>query len=99
MANRYQKMTVEEIEAMQFHGFGEPTWSELTSWMGGAPKYAGSTRGKDYFLIHTCIGTWDESAEEAEEGDWIIRDDGEGCREFYLCKPDIFEQTYEVVDG
>jgi len=30
----------------------------------------------------------------AEKGDWIIK----GVRgEFYPCKPDIFEQTYEAV--
>ena len=30
------------------------------------------------------------------EGDWIIK----GVRgEFYPCKPDIFEQTYEKVEG
>lgn len=32
----------------------------------------------------------------ATEGDWIIR----GVKgEFYPCKPDIFEQTYEAVEG
>jgi hypothetical protein len=31
----------------------------------------------------------------ATEGDWIIK----GVQgEFYACKPDIFEQTYEVVE-
>jgi len=31
---------------------------------------------------------------KAEVGDWIIK----GVKgEFYLCKPDIFEQTYEAV--
>jgi len=33
---------------------------------------------------------------EADPGDWII------CGvtgEFYPCKPQIFEQTYEAVDG
>lgn len=32
----------------------------------------------------------------ASYGDWIIK----GVQgEFYPCKPDIFEETYEVVDG
>jgi hypothetical protein len=32
----------------------------------------------------------------AEDGDWIIK----GVHgEFYTCKPDIFEQTYEPVEG
>lgn len=39
------------------------------------------------FLIHTLEGTM-----AADLGDWIIR----GVKgEFYPCKPDIFEATYE----
>ena len=35
-----------------------------------------------------------ESPHEANQGDWIIK----GIKgEFYPCKPDIFEQTYEKV--
>ena len=35
-----------------------------------------------------------ESIMKASEGDWIIK----GIQgEFYPCKPDIFEKTYEVV--
>lgn len=38
--------------------------------------------------------TWDGSRYTG--GDWIIR----GVQgEFYPCKPDIFEATYEAVDG
>lgn len=32
----------------------------------------------------------------ASPGDWIIRG---VAGEFYPCKPDIFEQTYEPVEG
>ena len=40
--------------------------------------------GKDYFIV----------AHVATEGDWVIK----GVQgEFYACKPDIFEQTYERV--
>ena len=40
-------------------------------------------------LIHTMEGTM-----EASSGDWIIR----GVKgEYYPCKPDIFEETYEIV--
>lgn len=36
-----------------------------------------------------------ESPHEASEGDWIIK----GVKgEFYPCKPDIFEATYEATD-
>jgi len=37
-----------------------------------------------------------ESPHEANQGDWIIK----GIKgEFYPCKPDIFEETYEKVEG
>ena len=40
--------------------------------------------------IHTLEGVM-----HADPGDWIIR----GVQwEFYPCKPDIFEQTYEAVE-
>jgi len=45
--------------------------------------------GKLYCDINTLEGTM-----RAEEGDWIIK----GVKgEFYPCKPDIFEATYEEV--
>lgn len=44
---------------------------------------------KDSFLIKTLEGN-----HEASKGDWIIK----GVKgEFYPCKPDIFELTYEEV--
>lgn len=44
------------------------------------------------FQLH--IETW-EGIMHASKGDWIIR----GIQgEFYPCKPDIFEATYERVD-
>ena len=40
--------------------------------------------------IHTL-----EGAHKANQGDWIIK----GVKgEFYPCKPDIFDETYEVVE-
>jgi hypothetical protein len=36
---------------------------------------------------------------KASKGDWIIKEPfPTGDREFYPCKPDIFEKTYEKVD-
>lgn len=55
-------------------------------WCGGVPAYdeAGNVIGLD-------IGTL-EGVMRANVGDWII----EGVKgEFYPCKPDIFEMTYE----
>lgn len=41
-------------------------------------------------LIHTLEGTM-----LANRGDWIIRG---VSGEFYFCKPDIFEATYELAE-
>lgn len=44
----------------------------------------------EHFYIRTIEGN-----HLATRADWIIK----GVKgEFYLCKPDIFEQTYELVD-
>jgi hypothetical protein len=49
-----------------------------------------SIRPDAYILIHTLEGTM-----EGRPGDWIIR----GVKgEFYPCKSDIFEATYEAVE-
>jgi hypothetical protein len=43
-----------------------------------------------YMVIHTLEGDM-----FAQRGDWIIK----GVQgEFYPCKPDIFEETYDPVD-
>jgi len=39
--------------------------------------------------IKTLEGTW-----TAERGDWIMKDIND---EFYPCKPDIFDETYETL--
>jgi len=45
----------------------------------------------DYAIIKTLEGDM-----KANKGDWIIK----GVNgEFYPCKPDIFEKTYESVEG
>lgn len=44
--------------------------------------------------VYTCIVSTLEGPMTATEGDYIIK----GIQgEFYPCKPDIFEATYEVV--
>ena len=43
------------------------------------------------FFIHTLEGVM-----QARDGDWIIQ----GLRgEFYPCKPDIFQKSYEIING
>ncbi len=45
---------------------------------------------KKFFMVIPTL----EGDHKAEEGDWIIK----GMNgEFYPCKPDIFEKTYEAV--
>lgn len=41
-----------------------------------------------------------EGVMKAEKGDWIIKEPfPTGDRDFYPCKPDIFEATYEKVEN
>ena len=44
---------------------------------------------------HLLIGTL-EGTMAAAPGDWVIKG---VAGEFYPCKPDIFEATYEPVEG
>ena len=83
---KYRKKPV-EIEAMQLT---EATWGQVLEWAGDA--VSGETlHPPELRAIH--IATL-EGAMRASVGDYIIR----GVQvEFYPCKPDIFEQTYEEV--
>lgn len=73
------------IEAVQFTGKNPRTVFE---WMGKPDGDAGYIQDKELF-IETLEGVM-----TAKPGDWIIR----GVKgEFYPCKPDIFEATYEAV--
>jgi hypothetical protein len=80
------------IDAIQWTG---NTFSHIAidTFMGVFPKKSqiiGSvSNGNVKLLISTLEGVM-----EASEGDWIIK----GINgEFYPCKPDIFEKTYEAV--
>ena len=90
------------IEAMQLCW---DTWSEICNfvpkeWFGGGVYVHrdGSYHdlllgGSDIYKLGLLIKTL-ELPMLATEGDWIIK----GVKgEFYPCKPDIFEQTYELV--
>ncbi len=68
------------IEARQVPVGGNTTDPSLAEWCGGSAS-------SDHVLIKTLEGTMC-----ADVGDWIIK----GVKgEFYPCKPDIFEATYE----
>ncbi len=58
--------------------------AELATWCGGKHW---TVEGPPAVIVRTL-----EGAMTAKRGDWII----EGIKgEFYPCKPDIFEMTYE----
>lgn len=86
---RFRKKPV-EIEAMQF---SPENGADLARWCGG--RYKADAKPSDpsdvahRLLIPTLEGTM-----TAQPGDWIIK----GVKgEFYPCKPDIFDATYEPV--
>jgi hypothetical protein len=78
------------IEARQFTG----GWAEdIIAWVNenrsaGQKAYVGRDTG-----VHLVIPTL-EGPHRADVGDWIIKG---VAGEFYPCKPEIFEATYEAV--
>ena len=86
---KYRKKPV-VIEAQPFTGI--ESYLDIVAWA----KAAGMTNPEAFryetpiMLVPTLEGTM-----AANPGDWIIR----GVKgEFYPCKPDIFEATYEKVE-
>lgn len=77
------------IEAMRFDG-GKASCHSICDW---ADSYHDAP--SMYFNDGTMIVETLEGAMRAEPGDWIIK----GVKgEFYPCKPDIFQATYEPVE-
>ena len=79
------------IEAIQFNGHNR---YELISW-----AHEGLPREANSIIVHDVGGCLSirtlEGSMTACEKDWIIK----GIKgEFYPCRPDIFEATYERVD-
>lgn len=95
MTLKFRKKPV-EIEAMQFV---YPPTEIFLGWIGAS---AGSYRkerhpsAKGEIEIKTLEDGGDGRAKHvATEGDWVIK----GVHgEFYPCKPDIFEKTYDRVE-
>ena len=84
---RYRKRPV-AIEAIQWNGVN---YREVGKFLRLPEHQIHSLAGCDDIVIHTLEGDMTASI-----GDWIIR----GVRgEFYPCKPDIFELTYEPEEG
>ena len=95
----YRKKPV-VIEARQWDG-SQTSATKLIQWMGGAGKYIPSeTINSQRFSPELHITTLEDGANgeakhAASPNDFIIQ----GVRgEFYPCKPDVFEQTYEPAD-
>lgn len=83
----FQKKPV-RVQAMHLDP-GTDNWKDVCDWIAGAGQQVNAAEGTVY--IPTLEGTM-----AAQPGDWIIR----GVQgEFYPCKPDIFDATYELVVG
>lgn len=68
------------------------TVNEVAAWCGGRVERSVNQADKEDVYVAVRIPTL-EGTMTASGGDWVIR----GVRgEFYPCKPDIFEQTYEL---
>ena len=77
------------IEAIQFIG-SEDSLCEILHFMRGMSSALVLRSEHGDIFIPTLEGKM-----RASKGDWIIK----GVKgEFYPCKPDIFEQTYEKVE-
>ena len=84
---RFRKKPV-EIEAMLFDGSYQAA-TDIVEWSGTGVVVHRRLDAVPRLEIATLEGTM-----TALEGDWIIK----GVKgEFYPCKPDIFEATYEAV--
>ena len=87
---KYRKKPV-VIDAMQYT---EDSREQIIEWC-DPRHHSMDEEGCLFETSHLFIKTL-EGEMMAKLGDWIIQ----GIRgEFYPCKPDIFEATYEPVDG
>ena len=88
MITKYRKKPV-VIEAIQFKDDPD-TLIEIKEFMQSDIRVSYAVNKEPVLKIDTLEGVMDASI-----GDWIIK----GVNgEFYPCKPDIFEKTYEAVE-
>lgn len=80
----YRKRPV-EIEARKVNSEDYDDLTDIVGWCGGRAV----DEDNHLIAIDTMEGTM-----YADNGDWVIKGVKE---EFYPCKPDIFEATYEFV--
>lgn len=88
---KYRKKPI-VIEAMQWTGFNYTDSEEFMGERLACGKYEG---GPGPYSVSTKIIPTSEGDMRCSPGDWIIK----GVNgEFYPCKPDVFAQTYDVVE-
>jgi len=85
MPKKYRKKPV-EIEAIQVV-FGKTEVSEVENFVGSQNIVGIQTNEPKILTL--------EGAMTVSDGDYIIKG---VAGEFYPCKPDIFEKTYEIAD-
>ncbi len=91
MTNQYRKKPI-VIEAIQYDGHN---FNDIQEWSDGAVYDNFMPEPTDLRSPHLRIKTL-EGVMTANVGDWVIK----GVQgEFYPCKPDIFDATYERVEG
>ncbi len=90
---QYRKKPV-VIEAMHFTRGSTPgVGYEIAQWCGG--RFNTDVKPSDYTDVRYSISIPTlEGVMTADEGDYVIKG---VAGEFYPCKPDIFEATYEAV--
>lgn len=92
MPQKFRKKPVVVVEAMQFDGrlFSA---RQIQSWVNGSLR-VDWVEGGDTSATEIYIHTLEGGVMTASPGDWVIK----GVKgEFYPCKPDIFDATYEPV--
>lgn len=92
--DKYIKKPI-EVEALQIHGNIEEIKEFIgengDAYINDAAWKAGADRPRTVVTIHTLEGDM-----KATDGDYIIK----GVKgEFYPCRKDIFEETYELVES
>jgi hypothetical protein len=82
---KFRKKPV-DIEAVLWDGGNT---AEVADFMASSPRFGSNGQGAHWVEIDTLEGTM-----RGDKGDWIIR----GIQgEFYPCKPEIFEASYDRV--
>ncbi len=89
MIKKFRKKPI-VIEAVQWKDDTIVNIDEIEKFIGYRPKHNDANLNEDKKLTIKTL----EGEHKASLGDWIIK----GVKgEFYPCKPDIFEATYEEV--